>query len=76
MIGIQQKRILIDKSYPQVSISKQCELLGLSRSSFYYQPCRESEENLSLMKEMDKIYTSHPEYGARKILLDLHDLPL
>lgn len=47
---MQQKRILIDKSYPQVSISKQCELLGLARSSFYYQPCRESEENLSLME--------------------------
>jgi len=40
-----------------LSIEKQCELLSVSRSSFYYQPCQESEINLLLMKEIDQLNT-------------------
>ncbi len=51
---------------------RQCELLSIAKSSFYYQPVPESEQNLRLMREIDEIYTSYPFYGARRILVNLH----
>lgn len=56
-----------------LSVEKQCELLALNRSTFYYRPCGESEENLHLMKEIDRLYTRHPFYGARRIRVHLPD---
>jgi putative transposase len=43
----------------------------VSRSSFYYQPCGESEKNLFLMKEIDRLHTQYPFYGARRICVNL-----
>lgn len=54
-----------------LSIEKQCELLGLSRSSYYYQPCGESSKNLALMNAIDKLYTKYPFYGARRLRVNL-----
>jgi putative transposase len=48
-----------------LSVSEQCELLGLSRSSYYYEPATESVENLALMALLDKEYTDHPFRGSR-----------
>lgn len=48
-----------------MSVSQQCELLGLSRSSFYYEPASESPENLALMALIDREYTAHPFRGSR-----------
>jgi len=50
-----------------LSLCRQCELLGLSRSSFYYEPATESEENLALMRLIDQQYTAQPVYGSRKM---------
>jgi len=50
-----------------LSVRRQCELLGLSRSSYYYEPAAESEENLRLMRLIDEQYTEHPFYGSRKM---------
>jgi putative transposase len=50
-----------------LTVSRQCELLGLCRSSFYYEPAVESAENLALMKLIDKEYTDHPFTGSRKM---------
>jgi putative transposase len=47
----------------KISISRQCELLSLSRSTYYYQPKGESPRNLELMSIIDKLYIQHPEYG-------------
>ena len=54
-----------------MSIEKQCELLGLSRSSYYYEPRGESAENLALMRAIDKLYTKCPFYGARRLSVNL-----
>lgn len=54
-----------------MSIEKQCELLGLSRSSYYYEPRGESAENLVLMRAIDKLYTKCPYYGARRLSVNL-----
>jgi putative transposase len=50
-----------------LSICRQCELLGLGRSSFYYEPAVETAANLALMKLIDQQYTDHPFYGSRKM---------
>jgi putative transposase len=50
-----------------LSIGEQCQLLGLSRSSYYYQPIPISEENLLLMRLLDEQYTRTPFYGSRKM---------
>jgi putative transposase len=50
-----------------LSIGRQCELLGLARSSFYYEPALETPENLALMRLIDRQYTDCPFYGSRKM---------
>jgi putative transposase len=50
-----------------LSITQQCELLNLARSSYYYEPEGESEENLLLMRLLDEQYTRTPFYGTRKM---------
>lgn len=46
-----------------LSLRRQCELLGLNRSAWYYQPASESTENLQLMRLIDEQYTRTPFYG-------------
>jgi putative transposase len=58
---------LIDVGHPQLSVRRQCELLGLSRSSLYYEAAPESAENLRLMRLLDAEYTAHPFYGSRRL---------
>jgi putative transposase len=60
-------RALIDVSHPQLSVRRQCELLGLNRSSLYYEPAPESAENLRLMRLLDEEYTAHPFLGSRRL---------
>ena len=57
----------MEPGHPGLSIRRQCELLGLSRSSWYYEPARESEENLRLMELIDRQYLLTPFYGSRRM---------
>lgn len=60
----------------KLSISKQCELLDIPRSSFYHQPKGVSDDDLALMKLIDRCYLERPFYGSRRIkdwLSDHHD---
>lgn len=50
-----------------LSIRRQCELVGISRSGFYYEPCPESPENLALMRRLDELHLRHPVYGSRRL---------
>lgn len=50
-----------------ISICRQCELIGLPRASFYYEPAGESAENLLLMRLLDEQYTRTPFYGVLKM---------
>ncbi len=58
---------MIEPGHVEISIRRQCELIGLARSSWYYQPAQESELNLILMRLIDKAYTKWPFYGRRKM---------
>ena len=65
--SIEFKRECIDAEHPQLSVRRQCELLGLNRSSWYYEPQAESAENQALMRQIDEQYLKTPCYGARKM---------
>lgn len=56
---------------PQLSIATQADLLGVSRSQFYYEPVPVSPLNLDLMNRIDKLYTDHPVYGSRRMAIQL-----
>ncbi len=56
----------MDREHREISVRRQCELLGLNRSGLYYEPLGESEENLRLMRLLDEQYTKRPFYGSRK----------
>lgn len=50
-----------------MSLRRQCELLGLARGSWYYEPAGETAENLKLMRRIDELYLKRPYYGSRRI---------
>jgi len=54
---------MIEPKHTQISIRRQCELVGLNRSTFYYMPAQESELNLHLMRLIDEQYMKTPFYG-------------
>jgi putative transposase len=60
-------RRLVDHGCSEISVRRQCELLGINRSGLYYEPAGESEENLLLMRLLDEQYTRTPFYGSRKM---------
>lgn len=61
--AVEQKRGLIEPGHAQISIRRQCELVGLNRGSYYYQAARESPLNLELMRKIDEQYLKTPFYG-------------
>ena len=54
-----------------LSISRQCTLLGIARSSVLLPPRPESAEELELLKRLDRIFTDHPVYGSRRLQVAL-----
>jgi putative transposase len=60
-------RALVEPGHAQLSVRRQCVLLGLNRASFYYQAAMETADNLRLMRQLDQEYTRHPFYGSRKL---------
>jgi len=62
---------MIEHGHPQVSIVRQCELLKLSRSSVYYVPREQCQEDLDLMYQIDQQHLETPYYGSRKMRVHL-----
>jgi putative transposase len=57
----------VERGDPEISVRRQCELLGVNRSGLYYEAVGESEKNLLLMRLLDEQYTRAPFYGSRKM---------
>lgn len=68
-----QRRLLLERDCERISIVRQCELLGFSRSGYYYQPAAESMLNLELMRLIDEQYTKTPFFGYRKMAVNLRE---
>jgi putative transposase len=58
---------MIDSDHPSLSIARQCQLVSISRSGYYYQPSGENELNLTLMRLIDEQHMRTPYYGARQM---------
>jgi putative transposase len=65
--SVDEKRAAVEAEHPEISVARQCELLGLSRSSYYYRPVEPSAEELTLLRRLDEQYTQTPFYGVRKM---------
>ncbi|MDZ7878727.1 MAG: IS3 family transposase [Saprospiraceae bacterium] len=65
------KRGLIEPQNKDISISRQCELIGINRSDYYYEPQGESAENLAIMAALDKLHTDYPTYGVKRMVVNL-----
>ena len=65
--SIEFKRTCVEPKHRKLSVRRQCELLGLNRSSWYYEAVGESAENLALMRRIDEQYLEKPCYGSRKM---------
>lgn len=63
---------MIDKQNSSLSVKRQCELVNVHRSGLYYQPCFESQENLTIMRLLDEQYFKTPFYGVRKLTVLLN----
>lgn len=57
----------------RIPISRQCEIIGLARSSHYYVPATETKENLHYMGLIDRQYTKRPFYGSRRMTVWLQE---
>lgn len=64
MKSLKERKQMVDRADENLGIAKQCELLEINRSSFYYQSNGETALNLELMRLMDEHYLEHPEKGA------------
>src|SRR4051794_11873824 len=64
---------MVDHGHRALSVRRQCELLGLSRSSLYYEPGGEAAEDLRLMRRIDEQYTARPFYGSRRMTIWLNE---
>ena len=62
---------MIRRDHPVLSLSRQCKILSISRSSFYYAPKGESPENLALMRRIDELFMKYPFYGSRQMARQL-----
>ena len=67
-MDVKAKRALINPKDFKLSIKRQCELLGLNRSSYYSKAKSLSPRDYEILKKMDEIFTEHPYYGARRMM--------
>lgn len=68
-----EARTWIDFENVELSVREQCRLLGIHRSSIYYEPQPETEENLQFMRLMDEEHLNHPARGSRQMIDFLED---
>ena len=66
-----ERRTMVIRAHPALSLSRQCRLLSIGRSSLYYTPKGESPETLALMRRIDELFLKYPFYGARQMVRHL-----
>lgn len=66
-LDLLNKKSLVDSKLTTLSLTRQTELIGVSRATYYYKPVPFSSTNLKILNRIDEIYTDNPEYGYRMI---------
>lgn len=66
-MSTEAKRQLIDPAHGSISLTRQCELVGLARSCYYYEPAGVDAMELELMRLLDRQYTRRPYYGVARM---------
>jgi putative transposase len=66
-----ERKVMVNCGHGGLSIAKQCKVLRISRSSFYYQPKATSEETLAIMNPMDELFMLYPFFGRRQMSIVL-----
>jgi putative transposase len=66
-MSVERRRQMIEPAHPQLSVARQCELVSISRSGFYYRPTGETPLNLELMRLIDTQFLETPWYGSRQM---------
>jgi putative transposase len=61
----------LERAQAELSLTTQCDLLSLNRTSLYYQPLPPSPAELAIKRRIDELYTDYPFYGSRKIAVVL-----
>jgi putative transposase len=65
--SLKERRDMIDRKLPELSVRRQCELLRVSRSGLYYEPEPTNPEELALMRRIDEIHLQRPFFGSRML---------
>ncbi len=68
-----ERRALVNRAEPDLPVTTQAQLLGVSRASLYYQSVPPSPEEVGIKHRIDELYTAHPFYGSRKLTALLRD---
>src|SRR6201992_1266656 len=66
-MSIERRREMIEPEHPRLLVVRQCELVSISRSGFYYRPAGETPLNLTLMRLIDEQFLETPWYGSRQM---------
>jgi len=72
-LSCERRRKIVDLGHPVLSVRRQCEILKLQRSTYYYQPVGESAYNLALMKRIDELFLELPFFVSRQMRNFLRD---
>ena len=68
-----RRREIVDNEHPNLSVRRQCKVLQLQRSTYYYTPVGESPLNLELMRKIDELFMELPFFGSRQMRNILRD---
>ncbi len=69
--GVEQRKALVEREHEELSLVRQCQLLGISRSSLYYRAKAVSDSELELLRRLDELYLEMPFYGSRRMTAQL-----
>jgi putative transposase len=72
--SVADRRLLVDKNHPEISITRQCKLLQISKGALYYKPKPVDSYTLILMDLLDEQHTRSPFYGSRRLTAYLNTL--
>jgi putative transposase len=66
-LDLEIRRNMVDKDCSNLNIARQCDLLLINKSTYYYKPKGLSDRDLEIMNIIDEIFTEHPYFGARRM---------